>query len=557
MKRSLLAIGAVVALFTLFSCSKKSGDSHKTGPDGPNIVIPELPEGAVDIALINSQAAGLSKKETANCYVLNEAGIYAFPANVRGNGVPAGGLNAGISGIASASIVWDRGNILKSAHFHIGKSGQPYVIIETPETFAKGNALVAIKDIEGSILWSWHIWATSYIPGKDDKLIGDSNGCWNYMPLELGMTGLDDSSCMLYQWGRKDPFPTVTPEKTTYSQMTMAQAISQPDCFFVNDASMYCSNGSVALWNPGNDAKKTVKTMLDPCPPGYYIMPYDAAKVALYNGITSCIPSSSVNMSTGLNIRFHEIIYGGMLCNNFDFYWQHSYWQADNIVSTGRGGTARVNRDGGGATLDNYGGVGIGFPVRGVRKGRFKAAFMGDSITQFWREESNGDPAFFVSNGFLNKGIAGETTTQILARFDTDIVAYNPEKVVILAGTNDLAGNDNGGVPRSSEHILGNISAMAQKAIAGGASEVLLCSVLPVSQYNWNPGINPMPLIKELNIKLKAYCAATPSCTYVDYYSAWINEAGTGAKEGLTYDNTHPTRSGYTVLEGIILPYLK
>ena len=557
MKSSLIALGSVLAVFTLLACSKKSGSGNNVDPVDPPVVTPELPEGAVDIALLNSQAAGLAKKETANCYVLNESGKYAFPADIRGNGVPAAGLNAGMTGIKSVSIVWDRGNILKSAYLHVGISGQPYVIIETPENFALGNALVAVRNAEGDILWSWHIWSTSYKPGKDDKLVGDWNGCWNYMPLELGMTGPDDTSCMLYQWGRKDPFPTVTPENTTTDAMTMAQAISQPDCFFVNDAAMYCISGSVSFWNPGNSTQKTIKTMLDPCPPGYCVMPYDAAKVALYNGITSCIPSSSVNMRSGLDIRFHDIIYGGMLCSNFDFYWQHSHWQADNIVSTGRGGTARVNRDGGGATLDNYGGVGIGFPVRGVRKGRFKAAFMGDSITQFWREESNGDPAFFVSNGFLNKGIAGETTTQILARFDTDIVAYNPEKVVILAGTNDLAGNDNGGVSRSSEHILGNISVMAQKALSGGATEVLLCSVLPVSQYNWNPGINPMPLIQELNIKLKAYCASTPGCTYVDYYSAWINEAGTGAKEGLTYDNTHPTRSGYTVLEGIILPYLK
>ena len=528
----------------------------------------ELPSGVSDIAAANSRAAGLASYETANCYVINAAGKYAFPADIRGNGVPAGGLAAGISGIASAAEVWDDNNIVKSVSLHTASSGQPYIVVETPASFARGNALVAVKNGSGDILWSWHIWATSYRPGADDRTIGDgTNGCWNFMPLELGMTSTSDASCTLYQWGRKDPFRYEAPESTTTTQLTLAESVRQPELFYSVYNQMYASDGDVSFWNPGNATSTTVKTMLDPCPPGYYVMPYDASKLILSKGIASCTASTQVSLKSGIDMKFHGIVFtNGTFNTDYHFYYEHSYWN-EGVVAAGKYGSSLINKNGTSTTLDNGGGLSFGFPVRAVRDGRFRAGFMGDSITWIWGggyenndskpEEQKGDSPFFVSNAFLNKGISGNTTAQMLARFDTDIVANHPEKVVILAGTNDLAGNDNGGVSRSSDYIVGNLATMVQKALAGGASEVLLCSVLPVSQYSWRPAIVPMPLIQELNAKIRAYCEATAGCTYVDYYSSWLNEEGTGAKDGLTYDNVHPTRTGCALLESIISPYLE
>ena len=564
---------ALIAL-ALFACNKNSQLPLPDGDSGNNQPYPdplELPEGVVDIAQANSLAAGLYNRETANCYVINEAGAYAFPADVRGNGVSTKGLATTNTGIVSAGIVWDKGNILRNVSLIKGTSGREYVVVETPQDYQLGNALVAVKDASGNILWSWHIWSTRYRVGVDDQVLGEgpvtSYGCWAHMPLELGMTTENDPNCMLYQWGRKDPFPTETPRKITSTQMSLEESFRKPDtyCYYTNNRYSYCTGGDVSLWNPGNDPSTTVKTMLDPCPPGYFVMPYYAASEALLHGVSSVTEATIVTLRSGLRIWYHPIIWNGEINSKYHFYWQHSYWQADDVVPTGQKGSADVQRAGSSITVDNTGGIGGGFPVRAVRPAKFKAGFMGDSITQIWggshenngNENQRGDSPFFISNGFLNKGISGQTTSQMLKRFDADIVAKCPPKVVILAGTNDLAGNDNSGVPRSSDHIMGNLSSMAQKALNGGADEVFLCSVLPTSKYGWRPTVEPMPLIRELNAKIKAYCESTPNVTYVDYYSAWLNDEGTGAKTGLTYDEVHPTVAGCALLESIIFPYLK
>ncbi len=582
MKRfSYLALLAAIAIS--FSCTKYvyipvkgPADSSSQKPDPEPQMPAELPVDVIDIAQANSEAAGLSVTETANCYVINQAGKYAFPAEIRGNGKATGNLSPRMTGIASADIVWDSGDILKRVSLYTGTSGKLYVVVETPKNYALGNALVAVKDASGNILWSWHIWSTRYRVGVDDQVLGESprvfNGCWAHMPLELGMTTTNDRNCMLYQWGRKDPFRMETPSKLVSSQMTLEESIKNPDTFYystVDNRSLYCVNGDVSLWNPGNNLAITDKTMLDPCPPGYFVVPYNALKEALNHNVASCTSATVVKLRSGLSIWFHPVIWDGQLTStsSYHFYWQHSYWNHadDAALKEGQYGSAYVHRDGTKVTKDNTGGVSGGFPVRAVRPGRFKAGFIGDSITQIWGgySENNSDPdkrgdsPFFISNGFLNKGVGGETTSQILARFDKDIVANHPPKVVILAGTNDLAGNDNNKQPRSIDFILGNLSAMARKAFDGGISEVLICSVLPTSQYSWSTAIEPMPLIQELNAKIKAYCEATPGCTYVDYYSAWLNAEGTGAKDGLTYDNVHPTPLGCALMEQIILPYLQ
>ena len=393
---------ALFAAFALnFSCTKivyvpvevpVDSSSQKPEPEPEPEPQSELPRDVIDIAQANSEAAGLAVTETANCYVINQAGKYAFPAEIRGNGVTTGDLSVRMTGIASASIVWDEGHILSRVYLYTGTSGKRYVVVETPENYALGNALVAVKDASGNILWSWHIWSTRYRIGVDDQVLGESPynhyGCWAHMPLELGMKTTNDTECLLYQWGRKDPFRMETPSKIVSSQMTLEESIRKPDSFHYNGSnnqSLYCTNGDVSLWNPGNSPATTAKTMLDPCPPGYFVMPYNAAKEALNHKVASCTAATLVNLRSGLSIWFHPIIWYGKYAANYNFYWQHSYWQTDDdAVPAGRKGSAYVHRSDESVTLDNFGGVTGGFPVRAVRPGKFKAAFMGDSITANW-----------------------------------------------------------------------------------------------------------------------------------------------------------------------------
>ncbi|MCR4566152.1 MAG: hypothetical protein K5651_08710 [Bacteroidales bacterium] len=338
----------------------------------------ELPSGVTDIAAANSRAAGLSRYETANCYVINAAGKYAFPADIRGNGVVAGSGEspATNSGIASAAEVWDDNNIVKSVSLHTAGSGQQYVIVETPSTFAKGNALVAVKNSSNQIVWSWHIWATSYRPGQDDQLIEDEDyGSWYYMPLELGMTDTDQTACTLYQWGRKDPFRYQNPSRTTENHLYISTTIRNPDWYYTPSASVYAiknpeSAGVLedeSLWNPGNSQTTTVKTMLDPCPPGYYVMPFKAAELMLKDGVASVTERTQVTLNNGISMRYHAIINGSSLVTSWpNYYFQISHWHAD--IATGKQGSSNIRGDGTTKPIDGCG-CGFGFPVRAVRDG--------------------------------------------------------------------------------------------------------------------------------------------------------------------------------------------
>ena len=123
---------------------------------------------------------------------------------------------------------------------------------------------------------------------------------------------------------------------------------------------------------------------------------------------------------------------------------------------------------------------------------------MGNSITEVW---ANMRPDFFKNNSFVGRGISGQTTPQMLVRFRQDVIDLKPEAVVILAGTNDIAGNTG---PMTLEMILGNIQSMAELAHANGI-KVILCSVLPAYDYPWRPGLKPNVKIPALNEMIKAY----------------------------------------------------
>jgi lysophospholipase L1-like esterase len=172
-----------------------------------------------------------------------------------------------------------------------------------------------------------------------------------------------------------------------------------------------------------------------------------------------------------------------------------------------------------------------------------RVVFMGDSITENWLTE---DPAFFEGKSYLNRGISGQTTSDMLKRFDRDVIQLNPATVVILAGTNDIA--ENGG-PIGNQQIMENIAAMAKMA-TDHKIDVVLCSLLPVYDYPWRPGLHPPKKILALNTLIKDY-ADENNHIYVDYYSPMVDEKK-GLKAEYSEDGVHPNLSGYKVMEPLV-----
>ena len=168
------------------------------------------------------------------------------------------------------------------------------------------------------------------------------------------------------------------------------------------------------------------------------------------------------------------------------------------------------------------------------------AVFMGNSITQNWFKYH---PDFFRNNNYAARGISGQTTYQMLARFHSDVVALKPEIVVILSGINDIARNQ--GII-SLENIMGNIISMCDIARANGIVPVL-CSILPTDSFSWRPDLKPAPLVVEMNGLIKGYADAN-GLEYVDYYTSLADENG-ALKEGLSPDRCHPYPNVYTGME--------
>ena len=173
-----------------------------------------------------------------------------------------------------------------------------------------------------------------------------------------------------------------------------------------------------------------------------------------------------------------------------------------------------------------------------------KVVFMGNSITDYWASR---DSAFFADNGYVGRGISGQTTSEMLVRFRQDVIDLHPKKVVILAGINDIAHN-NGVI--SLEHVFGNLVSMAELAKVNGI-EVIFCSVLPAYDFPWRPGLAPADKVIRLNQMIKAY-ADKQGLTYVDYHSAMKDERN-GLPERLSKDGVHPTLEGYKIMEKLVL----
>jgi lysophospholipase L1-like esterase len=177
--------------------------------------------------------------------------------------------------------------------------------------------------------------------------------------------------------------------------------------------------------------------------------------------------------------------------------------------------------------------------LKPVEAGQKRIVFMGDSITEFW---STVDPEYFSGKPYVNRGISGQTTPQMLLRFRADVIALQPNAVVILAGINDIAGNTG---PMTIEMIRDNIFSMIELAKANHI-KVILCSVLPAYDFPWKPNQEPIAKIKALNEILQNYAFAN-NIVYVDYYSAMVDERK-GLKADYSNDGVHPNKTGYQVM---------
>lgn len=171
---------------------------------------------------------------------------------------------------------------------------------------------------------------------------------------------------------------------------------------------------------------------------------------------------------------------------------------------------------------------------------RPRAVFMGDSITEGWIVA---DPQFFSENGFVDRGISGQSSAQMVARFQHDVVALSPEAVHIMAGTNDIGGATG---PITEEEFLGNIRAMVALARANGI-EVVLAAIPPMSRLLPRPDFDTRPVVRRLNAALAAL-ARERGIEFVDYYTPLAEESG-DFDPAFANDGVHPTRAGYDVME--------
>ena len=181
----------------------------------------------------------------------------------------------------------------------------------------------------------------------------------------------------------------------------------------------------------------------------------------------------------------------------------------------------------------------LGAPAPGQKR----VVFMGNSITEGWAQFFAKE---FPGKPYVGRGISGQTTPQMLVRFRQDVIALKPAVVVILAGTNDIAGNTG---PSTLEMIEDNLASMTDLAKANGI-RVVLASVLPVYDYAWRKGLEPAAKIIALNAWIKDY-AAKNGALYVDFHTPMADERQ-GMKADLSPDGVHPNAAGYAIMAPLV-----
>lgn len=175
--------------------------------------------------------------------------------------------------------------------------------------------------------------------------------------------------------------------------------------------------------------------------------------------------------------------------------------------------------------------------------GEQRVVFYGNSITEGWARYFE---SMFPGKPYVGRGISGQTTPQMLVRFRQDVIDLEPAVVVILAGTNDIAGNTG---PATQEMIAGNLMSMVELAKANGI-RVVLSSVLPAYDYGWRPGRHPAPKIVALNQWIRGYAAAN-DIAYVDYHAAMADDRQ-GLRSELSGDGVHPNEAGYRIMAPLV-----
>jgi len=172
-----------------------------------------------------------------------------------------------------------------------------------------------------------------------------------------------------------------------------------------------------------------------------------------------------------------------------------------------------------------------------------RVVFIGNSITEGWLRVH---PSFFDGKPYIDRGISGQTTSQMLLRFRQDVISLKPSIVVILAGINDIAENT---WPITLEETAGNIFSMAELAKAHGI-KVIMCTVLPASDFPWKPDMNPGPKVVKLNALLSSY-AKQHNIPFVDFYTSMVNNS-LGLQKELGEDGVHPNEKGYAIMEPLV-----
>ena len=177
-----------------------------------------------------------------------------------------------------------------------------------------------------------------------------------------------------------------------------------------------------------------------------------------------------------------------------------------------------------------------------------RAVFMGDSIFDCWDSPKHGGkPEFFTKNHFVNCGKSGQVTAQMVERFERDVISAHPQKVVICAGTNDIAQNK-GYVP--NRLIMKNRKSMAKLAEQNNI-EVILCSLLPAAKYPWRPEIEPVKPIRNMNRRIARY-AKHKHRKFVDFYTPLATPEG-ALNPNLSKDGVHPNAHCYEIMERVLM----
>jgi CubicO group peptidase (beta-lactamase class C family)/lysophospholipase L1-like esterase len=191
------------------------------------------------------------------------------------------------------------------------------------------------------------------------------------------------------------------------------------------------------------------------------------------------------------------------------------------------------------ANLQRYGADDMELTSSTASAAKDRVVFFGNSITEAWAPHF---AAMFPGKPYVGRGISGQTTPQLLVRFRQDVIDLKPKVVVILAGTNDIAGNTG---PSTLEMIEDNLRSMTELAQQNGI-RVVLSSVLPVYDYPWRPGLEPAPKIVALNAWMKRY-AQSVGAVYLDYWTA-LADARQGMRAEYSADGVHPNEAGYRVM---------